>query len=90
MPGRIKEALVARDLLQKELAEALGVAAPTISRGGAAGMTVWLATAMAKVLRVRLSWLLLGEGPRDEGSPPVAPDYFELRQSVGDKQKRQR
>lgn len=88
MPGRIEEALAARDMLQKELAAAVGVAPPTISRSGAAGMTVWLAAAMSKVLRVRLPWLLLGEGPRDDGSPPVAPDYFELREAVGDEQKR--
>jgi hypothetical protein len=90
MPGRIQEALVARDMLQKELAAAIGVAPPTISRSGATGMTVWLAAAMAKVLAVRLPWLLLGEGPRDEGPPPVAADYFELREAVGDKQKRER
>src|SRR5690349_3231323 len=67
MPGRIQEALVARDMLQKELAEVLGVAPPTISRSGAKGMTLWLAAAMAKALNVRLAWLVLGEGPRDEG-----------------------
>ena len=59
---------------QKTVAERSGFAASVLSRLGE-GIALYNAIAMAKVLGVRVGWLVAGELPKQRAKFPIDPGY---------------
>jgi hypothetical protein len=74
--SRLLREIADQGLDQKTVAERSGFAASVLSRLGE-GLALYNAIAMAKVLGVRVGWLIAGELPKKDGVGkfPIAPDY---------------
>jgi hypothetical protein len=74
--SRLIREIADQGLDQKTVAERSGFAPSVISRLGE-GLALYNAIAMAKVLGVRVGWLVAGELPKKDGGGKllIAPDY---------------